>query len=189
MPARKTRKPAADPVDAFMELVADRGFDDLGMPDVAARCGLTLAEMRRQYADPFDLLAAFAERIDEKVLDAVPPELAEDAPRERLFDVLMMRFDALAPYKPALAEIYDALRRDPLALAVWNRSAVRSQYWMLVAAGLAPAGPGGLAEAQGLVVVFGRTFRVWLKDDDQGMARTMAELDRRLREAERNSRR
>ena len=189
MPARKTRKPAADPVDAFMELVADRGFDDVGMPDVAARCGLTLAEMRRQYADPFDLLAAFAERIDEKVLDAVPPELAEDAPRERLFDVLMMRFDALAPYKPALAEIYDALRRDPLALAVWNRSAVRSQYWMLVAAGLAPAGPGGLAEAQGLVVVFGRTFRVWLKDDDQGMARTMAELDRRLREAERNSRR
>ena len=97
----------------------------------------------------------------------------------------MMRFDALGPHKAALSEIYRACRNDPLALAAWNRIAVKSQYWMMVAAGLAPKGPGGMIEAQGLVVVFARTFRVWLKDDDAGMARTMAELDRRLREAER----
>ena len=40
-----------------------------------------------------------------------------------------------------------------------------------------------------MVFVFGRAFQVWLKDDDPGMARTMAELDRRLRGAERNMRR
>ncbi|HEX2257777.1 MAG TPA: TetR/AcrR family transcriptional regulator, partial [Afifellaceae bacterium] len=40
--------------------------------------------------------------------------------------------------------------------------------------------------AQGLALVWARVMRVWLDDDDPGLARTMAALDRRLREAERN---
>ncbi len=185
MAARKSKTKAIDPVDAFMSLVAERGFDAVTIADIAEACGLSLSQMRAQYADPFALIAAFSERIDQAVLESVPADLMEDAPRERIFDVLMMRFDALVPHKAALREIYKACRNDPVALAAWNRIAVRSQYWMMVAAGLAPKGPGGMIEAQGLVVVFARAFRVWLKDDDAGMARTMAELDRRLREAER----
>ncbi|MCB1490293.1 MAG: TetR/AcrR family transcriptional regulator [Rhodobiaceae bacterium] len=183
MAARKKTAKTPDPVDAFLELVAERGFDDVTIADVAQKCGLKLTEMRALYSDPFAILAAFSERIDKAVLDAVPDDLMEDAPRERIFDVLMMRFDALLPYKEAVSEIYEACRGNPLALAAWNRIAVKSQYWMLVAAGLPPKGPGGMLEAQALVVVFARAMRVWLKDDDPGMASTMAELDRRLREA------
>jgi hypothetical protein len=34
--------------------------------------------------------------------------------------------------------------------------------------------------AQGLALIFARVLRVWVDDDDPGLARTMAELDRGL---------
>jgi hypothetical protein len=61
--------------------------------------------------------------------------------------------------------------------------------WMLEAAGIDSSGRLGMVGAQGLAVVFARTLRVWLKDDDPGMARTMVELDRRLTEGGRWMRR
>ena len=60
---------------------------------------------------------------------------------------------------------------------------------MLEAAGIDTSGRLGMVGAQGLAVAFGRTLRVWLKDDDPGMARTMVELDRRLTEGGRWMRR
>ena len=37
----------------------------------------------------------------------------------------------------------------------------------------------------GLGLTYASVFRVWLQDDDPGLARTMAALDRRLRRGER----
>jgi hypothetical protein len=70
-----------------------------------------------------------------------------------------------------------------LALAL-NRLAVRSMRWMLTAAGINTAGGRGALRAQGLALMFGRVLRVWVDDDDPGLARTMAELDRALRRGE-----
>ena len=68
-------------------------------------------------------------------------DMAEEPPRERLFDVLMRRLEALAPYKEAVRSLMRSARRNPgLALAL-NAMAVRSQHWMLEAAGIGAVGP------------------------------------------------
>jgi hypothetical protein len=77
-----------------------------------------------------------------------------------------------------------ARRHPALALAL-NGLAVRSQQWMLTAAGLDAAGPRGVVRAQGLSLLFARVLRVWVDDDDPGLARTMAELDRGLARGQR----
>jgi hypothetical protein len=66
-----------------------------------------------------------------------------------------------------------------------NRIVVNSMAWMLNAAGIPATGGRGALQAQGLACAWARVMRVWLDDDDPGLARTMAELDRRLRQAER----
>ena len=67
--------------------------------------------------------------------------MAEEPARERLFDVLMRRLEALAPYKEAVHSLLRSARRNPgLALAL-NAMAVRSQQWMLEAAGIGAARP------------------------------------------------
>ena len=51
-------------------------------------------------------------------------------------------------------------------------------------AGISGEGGLGSVRVRGLLAVYARVFPVWLDDDDPGMARTMAALDRRLRRGE-----
>jgi hypothetical protein len=77
-----------------------------------------------------------------------------------------------------------AMRNPPFAFAL-NGLAVRSQQWMLTAADVDAAGPRGMVRAQGLAVLFASVLRTWVDDDDPGLARTMAALDRALARGQR----
>ena len=109
-----------------------------------------------------------------------------EAARERLFDVLFSRFEALEECRPALRRLAGAVLRDPILALELNRIVTGSMAWMLSAAGIDHTGPGGLVRTQGLAMVWGQVMRVWLDDEEPGHARTMAELDKRLRQAERS---
>lgn len=182
-------KPAGDVrgvvVEALMRLAADQPWDEIEIADVAREAGLSLGELRDLFPSKGAILAAFARRIDRIVLDGTTDDLADEPPRERLLDVFMRRLDALAPYKPALRRITSAFRADPLGMALLNGVALNSQRFMLAAAGIGTEGPMGALRLQGAVVAFARTLETWLDDDDPGLARTMAHLDRTLRRGER----
>ena len=106
--------------------------------------------------------------LDRKVLDGGDADMAEETPRERLFDVLMRRIEAMAPYKEAMRSLMRSAPCNPgLALAL-NGLAVRSQPWMLTAAGIDAAGPRGAMRAQGLALLFAQVLRTWVDDDDAG---------------------
>lgn len=173
-------------IDALMALAAERDWETIGLEAVAERAAIPLSQLRQAYDGRLDIVADLARRTDEAVLAGLDPEMGEEAPRERLFDVLFARFEALAPYREALRGLAEGARRDPFLALALNRIAVMSMAWMLTAAGIAATGPVGSLRAQGLAFVWARVMRVWFDDDDPGLARTMAALDRRLREAERN---
>lgn len=176
-----------DPVAVALALAAERGWRETTLRDIAERSGRGLAELYRDYPGKGAVLAAFMARIDEQVLAGAETGLGDgEPPRDRLFDVVMRRFDALAPHREALRAIARDLWRDPAALCQFAAGpARRSADIMLVAAGLDAGGLGGLLRRKGLGVVYGDTFRVWLADDSADLAKTMAHLDRRLRQAER----
>ena len=176
-------------VDALLALAAERRFEDIGLSDIAVRAVISLAELRRAFDHKLDVLAAFTRRIDAQTLEGLDPGMAGEPARERLFDVLMRRFELLRPHREALRSITRGLARDPLLRLAWSRVAVGSAIWMLEGAEIETAGWLGRLRAQGLVFAWARAFRVFLDDDDPGLARTMAELDRRLREGERRIRR
>ena len=66
---------------------------------------VSLADFRDAFPSKGAVLAGFVRRIDRAVLSKPDDELAREAPRERLFDMLMRRLDAMAPYREALREI------------------------------------------------------------------------------------
>jgi AcrR family transcriptional regulator len=172
-------------VDAFMTLLAQRPIERIGFAAIAKEAGVSLAELRDSFGSPLAILAAHVKRIDRQVLAGVDEELAEEPPRERLFDTLMRRLELLEPYKPAVRSLLRSAARNPgLALAV-NGLAVRSQQWMLTAADIDAAGSRGLIRAQGMAVLFASVLRTWVNDDDPGRARTMAALDRALARGQR----
>lgn len=172
-------------IDALLDLAGERSWEDVTIEAVAERAGVPLAGMRAAYDGRTAILADFVRRIDERVLASLDPDIGEEAPRERLFDVLFSRFEALGPYRQAIRNLGAGARRDPLLALELNRIVTGSMGWMLNAAAIPANGGGGLLRAQGLALLWAQVMRVWLDDEDPGLARTMAELDRRLRQAER----
>jgi AcrR family transcriptional regulator len=177
-----------DIVEAAMQLAAMRDWDDVRLSDIAAEAGVTLATLRGAFDSKGAILGGLIRAVDRAVLAETDPDMADEPARERLFDVLMRRFDALKPYQAALRGIADSYRGDLFALAAFNTRARRSMQWMLEAAGVDASGRMGVARAQALVFAYGRTLEVFLRDEDPGMAKTMAALDRNLRQAERLAR-
>ncbi|MYZ48851.1 TetR/AcrR family transcriptional regulator [Propylenella binzhouense] len=172
-------------VQTLLALAAERRWDEVTLEAIADRAGVTLQALRSAFDGRIAILDAFVRGIDEQVLAARDPELAEEAPRERLFDILFARIEALLPHRAAIRGLAQAAFRDPLLALELNRMTVRSMSWMLTAAGLPATGIRGAARAQALAVMWSQVMRVFLDDTDPGLARTMAELDRRLRRAER----
>ena len=140
--------------------------------------------MRAAFGSTLAILAAHIKEIDRTVLAGIDADMAEERPRERLFDVLMRRLETLAPYKEATRSLRSARRNPGLALAL-NGLGLRSQQWMLTAADISAAGPRGMVRAQGLALLFASVLRTWVEDDDEGHARTMAALDRALARGQR----
>jgi AcrR family transcriptional regulator len=173
-------------IDATMSLLAEEGWDAVSLEAIAGKAGVSLAQLRDCYDGRIAILADLARRTDKTVLNAIDDAMADEPARERLFDILFSRFEALENVRPALRRLSAAVMRDPVLALELNRIVTGSMGWMLSAAGIDHAGPGGLLRAQGLAVVWSQVMRTWLDDDEPGHARTMAELDKRLRQAERS---
>jgi AcrR family transcriptional regulator len=172
-------------LDAFMALLADHSLDEIGLAEVAGRAGLKLSQLRAEFGSTLAILAAHIKDIDRIVLAGGDADMSEEPARERMFDVLMRRIEALAPYKDAVRSLLRSARSRPALGLALNAMAVRSQRWMLEAAGIGANGPRGGLRAQGAALMFARVLAVWVDDDEEGLDRTMAALDRGLSSAER----
>jgi AcrR family transcriptional regulator len=197
--ARPRRRPAAAPasasaapagerdkiIAAFLNLLAEKPIERIGFSEIAEASGVSLAQLRNEFSSTLAIVAAHIKSLDRAVLSEDFSDVEEEPARERLFDVLMRRLETLAPHREAVRSLMRSARRNPpLALAL-NGLAVRSQQWMLTAAGIGASGPLGMIRAQGLAALFGGVLRTWIHDDDPGLARTMAALDRALARGQR----
>lgn len=167
-------------VDALLALVESEGWRGLTVAAIARKAGEPLADLHPRYGSRLSILAAFMRRIDREVVASDFAFAPEDTARDRLFEVIMRRFDALRPHREALRRIRAGLTFDPLGAAATLPAFGCSLAWMLEAAEIPSDGVAGCLKITGLAGVWAKTFRVWLDDDTSDMARTMAALDRNL---------
>lgn len=174
-------------IDAAMALAAEKGWEQVSLLDVAQRAGVPLAALYGEMPGKQAILAAFSRRVDEAILAEHEHEREESAEpaRDRLFDILMSRFDQLQSHREAIANILAAYQRDP-ALALGGLCQLhRSMRWMLEAADISASGLRGEIRLSTLCAIYIATLRTWLHDDSPDMAKTMAALDGYLRRIER----
>ena len=172
---------------AAMRAAAGIGWRRTRLADIAEEAGLTLAELHARYTSKQALLDGLVRDIDRIVLAGAQQSKDDEEAsyRDRLFDILMQRFDALNPYKDGLrAVVRDAGGGGITEILCGGCRLLRSMRWMLEAAGISTAGWLGGLRVKGLSVVFAATVNVWLRDDSEDMAKTMAALDRNLKRAE-----
>ncbi|MEP3048294.1 MAG: TetR/AcrR family transcriptional regulator [Roseibium sp.] len=177
MATAKTRQKV---LKTFLTFLSNKGYQDVSLPLIAETADVKLSDLRGAYASKLDLVRAFAEQIDKSVLDGRDDDMDDQPARDRLFDILMSRIDALAEHKDAVRSLHEAAKHDPGLALDFNRIEVRSQKWMLIAADIELSGMKAEFVAQALVVAFSRVVETWLNEKDEGMPRTMAKLDKQL---------
>lgn len=174
-----------DPVDVMLALVASQGWRAVTLGRVAEASGLSLSDLYGRYGSKTDLLAAHTRRIDAAMLAALGEAGAAltepEAIKDRLFEAIMARLDALTPHKAAIRVLARDLPGDPAALAVFLCGGLRRGLdWTLAAADLDAGGIAGAVRRKLIGGIYLDTLRVWLKDESPDLGTTMAHLDKRL---------
>lgn len=169
-------------IDAALGLAADRPWQQVTLPDIADAAGIGMADLYRHYASKGAIVAAFIRRINQAVLEDGPVD-ADDAIKDRLFDLLMRRFDALNDHRAAVTSIMNSYRQDPAPLFITLPELWQAMVWTLETAGLSTNGIRGRLYVKGLTGVYIKTVTHWLKDDSDDLSPTMAALDKALDQA------
>jgi AcrR family transcriptional regulator len=172
-------------IDAALALTATAGWRGLSLAAIAAAAELPILSVYRVFQSKQAILCGFHRRVDETVLREPPPAEPGERPRDRLFDLVMRRFDALQPHKAALDVLRRELLDDPVAALCAGASLLRSMRWMLEAADVPTGGARGMVTIKLASAAYLSTMRVWQHDDSPDLGRTMAALDARLRRIER----
>ena len=124
------------------------------------------------------------EAFDRAIADNLDALDVGQSVRDRLFDLIMRRFEAMEPHRNAVLAMEAGVDRDPTLLAAAHQRHVRCARWVLAIAGLEADGMTGQARAQGLGVIIGQARAAWRTDDAGDFSKTMASLDKNLRRAE-----
>lgn len=169
---------------AALRLAAEQGWSRISLADIAEAAGMPMSELHARFPSKLAILDAYSRQVDGAVLKTVDDDAPEGNARERLFDVLMRRFDVLEADRDGVRAVAKASACDPLALVCGVAGLRRSMAAMLEAAGISAGGLIGLLRVKGVAMVYLEALRVWLGDDSEDRAKTMAALDRALRRAD-----
>ena len=166
-------------VDAALSLAAEQAWQDVSFDDIIESAKVDLADAREYFDDKEDILSAYGRRVDRKVFDniSLSDELSE---REKLFDLLMERFDVLNEDRAAIISILESFKSDPKQMVVSLPHLARSMTRTLERSDIETDGLFGAARVTGLIGIYLYAVRTWKEDDSADMAKTMAALDKAL---------
>jgi hypothetical protein len=162
-------------------LAATGGWPSVSPAAAAREAGLSLDRARSRFADRAAILHRFGTQADGLALAG---SLGSGPVRERLFDVMMRRFDALQSHRAGVLALLRHLPADPLLSVMLAADTARSMGWMLDACGVPAQGLRGMLATQGLTAVWLYTLNAWRSDESADLSGTMAALDRALSRAE-----
>lgn len=182
---RRPKQPSGNPrerlVAAALDLATERGWRRVGLADIAAAAGLSLEETYGLVRSKHGIIAALRRQTDRAMLRG--RVATGESPRERLFEVLMRRYEALQPYRVGLR----AVLRDSIAtpgVIFFVPGLLRSMGWTLSAAGLPAYGCRGRLARRLLAGIYVSLLPTFFQDESRDLGTTMAALDRRLRQVE-----
>lgn len=163
-----------------LAIAASKPWRDVTIFDIADAAHVTVADLAG--LAPGDAADVLDDHFDRLAAAEVSGADRAEPLRDRLFDLAMKRFEAMEPHRAALLALEE--NRDGVGVAAAFARAGRTARWLITLAGESVSGVDGTAQVQALAVALTRTHRAWREDKDGDFVRTMAALDKSLRQTE-----
>lgn len=164
-------------VDAAFALGGAQGWSRVSPAAAAKYAGLDLAQSRSLFPCNAAILKVFGQQADAFALHGA---LTEGSVRDRLFDILLRRFDYLQSRRAGVAALMRYLPFCPPLAVVLAELNIASMGWLLEGAEIEATGFRGALKKRGLLGVWLYALRAWSGDESPDMTATMAAVDTAL---------
>jgi AcrR family transcriptional regulator len=168
-------------VQAALDDAAKHGWDAVTLETIATKAGIDLLDVKALFQNKDSILQAYGQIIDiclcetfEGVSDT------DDNVRDRLFDIVIERFDILNENRAGVIAILNDLTLKPQNGLAQMLFLVGSIKHMLSLAGDDISGIKGCVKITLFTGLYLNVLRQWIKDESEDLAATMAALDKAL---------
>ncbi|MFY9287636.1 MAG: TetR family transcriptional regulator [Alphaproteobacteria bacterium] len=168
---------------AALQLLAKNSWQALTLEQIAKAAKVSTQKIKKTFSHKNDLLPAFIRYMDQETASHISKPSLRAPPHDRLFDVLMTRFEILQKHRTAILKLADEVKRDPSLLRLTLPTEIKAMQKVLHLAGLHEEGPQELIATTGLLALYGIVLCTWQNDQTHDLSKTMATLDRHLRYA------
>ena len=170
-------------IDAWVYVITRDGWQQARIDAVARAAACSVDAVAEVAADRWEALRALDKRIERLALAEAASD-PDESVRNRLFAVLMGRFDAMQDQRDLARQLHKAARSDP-ALVLFVVTLLPPMARRLgEAAGVDAGGLLGPLRIAALSALFVQVARVCLSDDSADLSATMKALDSALARAE-----
>ena len=169
-----------------MGQIASNSWPSIDLENLSQECDFDVLNVTGGLRNKVDLLVAFSAFIDTTVNQSIDADLKDDQipVRERLLEALLIRFEALTPYKAGVIKLMKIIPHNPSFAVIGAKSLKLSMEATLTAVGLEAKGIQGAIRVKGLCMIFLGGVYTWSKDNSEDLSATTRVLDERLKQAD-----
>jgi AcrR family transcriptional regulator len=165
---------------AALDLAARHPWSEITLAQIAKQAHVPLSRATELLNSTADLLPALVAQTDKFVAAQMDTVDLSESPHDRLFEIIMARFDYLQKHRAAVLSIRAACRRDPHSALLILRAQWIAMQKTLKLAGLAENSSTVINRTILLCAAYQYTLYRWRKDKTPDMAETMSALDQSL---------
>ena len=167
------------------KLIEEKGWNDFSLEKLAKEESIKIEDLIFFFKDETKLIESFSEMIDEQVIKEVDlNEFNQNSVKDNIFELIMIRFEMLSPYKKSLDILLKQLKYEPKTLKKLTKKIFNSLDLFLEISNAKNNYVFDFLKLNIMFIIYGYTFKIWLEDDSEDMGKTMAEVDKWLSEAE-----
>jgi hypothetical protein len=169
--------------EAALALCAEKSWAEVSLLSLCQAAEQSLSDCAEAGITRFSVAEHLDQMLDRAMLEAVADIEGEAPSRDRLFDIVMARFDAMQDQRAAWVSILEADAQEPAAGFARAARRLHTAAWALEAVDISTDSLKATARVMGLARRLRKIEALWLKDDAD-LSKTMAGLDQTLRESE-----
>jgi AcrR family transcriptional regulator len=165
---------------AALKCAAKEPWHDVTLVQIAETAKAPLKQVQKLFPDTANILPAIVRLIDADMTKAVGKTDRKTSVHDRLFEILMARFDALQQHRAGILSLASACRQIPSLAKALLKAQWESMRLVARLARLEEEGAHDLLRRAGLLAIYHVILCRWVLDDSADLAKTMAALDRTL---------
>ncbi|MFL2675420.1 MAG: hypothetical protein ACJ0G5_01795 [Alphaproteobacteria bacterium] len=168
-------------LDKIFSNIAKDGWTKFSLLQFSKNQKISIQDLKSLFRNKDHVLERFSKMIDYKVESNIDvEEMKSTSNKDSLFELIMLRLEAMQTYKVALRNILSSAKEQPIILKKLSKNIINSLDFYLELSSYYDDTPVDFLKKNAIFFIYSLTFRVWLNDESDDLSKTMAELDKFL---------